>query len=88
MVQALSVAPGALQNYMASPAVGLYLPPKNPLPWFPFVFKARLQKSALSLCPFEGIFLVLWMAIHVPSFISWWRFEVISGKRQTSLVSL
>ena len=58
MVQALSVAPEALQNYTASPAVGLYLPPKNPhhnppltlAPTFPLIL--RLSPSPTRLAVF------------------------------------
>ena len=80
MVQALSVAPEALQNYTASPAVGLYLPPKNPHhnpPAFPFVFRAFTLTPKIDCADHKDR-----PAFSVLSFITRQRIEAISGRSQ------
>ena len=80
MVQALSVAPEALQNYTASPAVGLYLPPKNPhhnppllpRPYVPFVF------TAFTITHETDCFHI--SSIDVLSFITRQRIDAVSGR--------
>ena len=76
MVGALSfVPPGALQNYTASPADGLYLPPKNPhhnppSPGFPLFLGLSPPRDSFHICWWGFSSFSVCLAINVLSFIN------------------